>query len=591
MSVLVPSIPSSTNTPHHYFSNGNSNQTTKSLPFKTRSTLKLTNENENDHVPFGVVSSMKQRLLDKVNESLLATHHSTLVRHSLSKTSARLSSNENLLQTKSAISPLKHSTRLSRSQDSLLNNNNNNIEAFTSYLQPKQEVVIVDADISNEENISNHRHSYTELHVDEVPKPGTVTTVKNMFERQIRLSRFDSDKLSNATSRNTNSQHHRDVLSPNRSRSISPNDMALRQRRAGLAPPTLSLPVATPYPDLVTSHTPPIPSQIEVNKSATEQTINENKKKDALSNETTSMKSDPNLLLSTNSISNTSDYKPLDFKSRLALFNQTTTNTKRPAPPPPNFLTKPVVHHHNQHLEKADHPSADEAIHTLVNTSKAVTFFGGTKLNEANKSSLPASVVPPPVLVTIVKEEQSSVDLPYVPDIIGGYVKLNKSSLSSGIKKEARVQFMDNVHTFEYPSFNIIMAEFSTSASDNEDEYDEDEEKGIKIVPMGENIADQIDDMNDDELDQLARINAEFNTTNSADKALQPKGSGSYLFFFLSPDMSSGTSVCFRSILLICHKQHQTSSWQIVNAAQAKREKSDFKEHVAHVSSNSSRSI
>ena len=101
---------------------------------------------------------------------------------------------------------------------------------------------------------------------------------------------------------------------------------------------------------------------------------------------------------------------------------------------------------------------------------------------------------------------------------------------------------MDNVHTFEYPSFSIVMAEFSTSASDNEDEDDEDEEKGIKIIPMDENIVDQMDDMNDDELEQLARANAEFNTTNSADKALQPKGTSLYLFF-LSTDISSGTSV------------------------------------------------
>ncbi|CAF3680640.1 unnamed protein product [Rotaria sp. Silwood1] len=63
---------------------------------------------------------------------------------------------------------------------------------------------------------------------------GTVTTVKNMFERQIRLSRYDSDKLSNTLLPNNsriNSQHREINISPSRSRSISPNDMALRQRR------------------------------------------------------------------------------------------------------------------------------------------------------------------------------------------------------------------------------------------------------------------------------------------------------------------------------------------------------------------------
>jgi len=158
MSVLVPSFPSSTNSHHHYYSNhrinGNISQSIKHMSLTNR----LTEDIDKDHVPFGVVNSMKQRLLDKVNESL------TLTRHTLSK-----SSNENLLQTKSIPSPLKHTTRLSRSQDNLLNNNT---EQFISYLQPKQDLIIVDTTISNDENISIHRHSYTELHVDEVPKPG-----------------------------------------------------------------------------------------------------------------------------------------------------------------------------------------------------------------------------------------------------------------------------------------------------------------------------------------------------------------------------------------------------------------------------------
>jgi len=166
MSVLVPSFPSSssstskktTNSHSNYFSNhrinGNFSQSTKNISLINH----FNDDNEQDHVPYGVVNSMKQRLLNKVNESLFLTHHS------LTK-----SSNENLFQIKSSISPLKQTTRLSRSQDNLLNNNT---EQFISYLQPKQDLIIVDTTISNDENISIHRHSYTELHVDEVPKPG-----------------------------------------------------------------------------------------------------------------------------------------------------------------------------------------------------------------------------------------------------------------------------------------------------------------------------------------------------------------------------------------------------------------------------------
>ena len=101
---------------------------------------------------------MKQRLLDKFNQSvLLNTHHSALK-----------SSNDNLLQVKSNFSPLKQTTRLSRSQDSLLNHH----EPFISYLQPKQELIIIDATVSDEEKSTSPRISHTELHVDEVPKPG-----------------------------------------------------------------------------------------------------------------------------------------------------------------------------------------------------------------------------------------------------------------------------------------------------------------------------------------------------------------------------------------------------------------------------------
>jgi hypothetical protein len=354
---------------------------------------------------------MKQRLLDKVNESLLLNNRQP----------SRLSSNENLLQIKPLLKP---TVRLSRSQENLLNNHT---ESLTSYLQPKQDVVIIDTTITNDET---HRHSYTELHVDEVPKPGTVSTVKNMFERQIRLSRYDSEKVSNTSTPRMNHQH-RDILSPNRSRSISPNDMALRQKRASSIP--------TSYPDVVISHTPPITAHMEITN---EQIVIENKKKE---DEMMNTNVNQNLLLpSTSSSDNGTDYQPLDFKSRLALFNHTntversnehSTNIKKPSvpppPPPPNFITKPIVHHH---VEKKDIPSDQNTI----NPAKAITFFGGSQVNGNTKSSLPTSITPPP-LSAIKKSEQLSMSAPFdlfrSPDFIGGNVKLSKSSIFSGTKK------------------------------------------------------------------------------------------------------------------------------------------------------------
>jgi hypothetical protein len=216
MSVLVPSI-TNNNNHHHphssYFStntnrriNGNSSQTKSN-----RSTANKLNENDQttDHVPHGVVNSMKQRLLNKVNESFLLNNNSTIIRHSLSKPSPRILSNENLLQTKTSLSPLKHTTRLSRSQDNLSNNNSINYipgqiiinEQFNSYIQPKQDVIIIDT-TSNENNdddeklqigqkTSTHRQSYTELHVDEAPKPGM-----SYFRKRLNLTEMSTEEQS-----------------------------------------------------------------------------------------------------------------------------------------------------------------------------------------------------------------------------------------------------------------------------------------------------------------------------------------------------------------------------------------------------------
>jgi hypothetical protein len=285
-----------------------------------------------------------------------------------------------------------------------------------------------------------------------------------MFERQIRLSRFDTDKVSN-TSVPTAARVHREILSPNRSRSISPNDMALRQRRTVPihASTTVSLPVPTSYPDLVISHTPPISSHIEINPQ------NENKKKDIPLNiatdETAIINSDfnrSNQLLSSTSLSDMDDYQPLDFKSRLALFNHTntiersneysqiSTNIKKPSNPLPlpNFLTKPVVH---RHLDKKDIPS-DSIAGSFANTNKAVTFFGGTKVNENTRSTLSASI--PAAPPSIINEEQlaisTSVDLFHAPDFIGGNVKLNKSSIFSGVKKVSNEVFLEFKFLYSY---------------------------------------------------------------------------------------------------------------------------------------------
>lgn len=178
MSVLVSSSVNNHHQ-HHYFSNPhinrNASPTRKQVPPTYRSAPKL-NENtngniENDQVPLGVVHTMKKRLLDKANESLLLNNSSTLPRHSLIKPSTRLQSNENLHQNKSLTLPLKQTTRLSRSQDNLINNNHS-LESFAVYVQPKQDVIIVERTKSDDDTLANSRHSYIELHMDEVPKPG-----------------------------------------------------------------------------------------------------------------------------------------------------------------------------------------------------------------------------------------------------------------------------------------------------------------------------------------------------------------------------------------------------------------------------------
>jgi hypothetical protein len=53
------------------------------------------------------------------------------------------------------------------------------------------------------------------------------------------------------------------------------------------------------------------------------------------------------------------------------------------------------------------------------------------------------------------------------------------------------------------------------------DSNDDDTDNSIKTILVDENINDQIDD---DELEQLAQINANLNSNNLTEKPLQPKG-------------------------------------------------------------------
>jgi hypothetical protein len=219
--------------------------------------------------------------------------------------------------------------------------------------------------------------------------------------------------------------------------------MALRLRRAAALsiPTSLSLPVSTSYPDLVISHTPPTSNHTESTKISKEESIINTHNDQNTSVSTNS--NHPNLLIPS---SDTADYQPLDFKSRLALFNHTNTieksneqshnssNLKKPinhsqsVSLPSKFLTKPIVHHHHTPSERKD-LSSDQISQSIVNASKSITFFGGIKLNENSKSP-PKELSPP-----LIPVDETSVDRFRAPDVIGGNVKLNKSSIFSGIRK------------------------------------------------------------------------------------------------------------------------------------------------------------
>ena len=72
------------------------------------------------------------------------------------------------------------------------------------------------------------------------------------------------------------------------------------------------------------------------------------------------------------------------------------------------------------------------------------------------------------------------------------------------------------------------MNEFSSSDSDDDDDDDNDDDNLLNIDERSLvntiNINDEIDDVDDDELEQLARINAKFNLNHLTEKPKESKG-------------------------------------------------------------------
>lgn len=95
------------------------------------------------------------------------------------------------------------------------------------------------------------------------------------------------------------------------------------------------------------------------------------------------------------------------------------------------------------------------------------------------------------------------------------------------------MQFIDSVDIFEYLSFEVAMAEIGSAGSDNENDMNnDDDDDNEDDSPHKSNgkpdeshaKTDYGRRTNDDELEQLARINATYNVNPSAEKPLKPKG-------------------------------------------------------------------
>ena len=273
-----------------------------------------------------------------------------------------------------------------------------------------------------------------------------------MFERQIRLSRYDADKLSHTSAGPPARLYHshRDLLAPTRSRSVSPYDMAIRQRRTTLPAsvlPSASVSGPSSFPDLVISHTPSISSPMDINHTSLEPPLSGTNKENQL---TIAIDEHPmGHTVEHEPSSETVQYRPLDFKSRLALFNRTNSTgrlneqchpsptTKKASSPGPSasFLTKPVVHRHSEPKHTAVEIISSPTNRAPVNVSNSVTFYGGTKISDPSKTIPSTTPIVSPPSPTMTDE---SIDSFGVPDVIGGNVKLSKSSLFSGVRKVRR---------------------------------------------------------------------------------------------------------------------------------------------------------
>jgi hypothetical protein len=81
------------------------------------------------------------------------------------------------------------------------------------------------------------------------------------------------------------------------------------------------------------------------------------------------------------------------------------------------------------------------------------------------------------------------------------------------------------------------MAELGSTGSDNDNEIEDDDD--LSNASDSDNINGKmndkqkgsihIDDVDDDELERLARINAKFNTKNLDDNSLKPKGANFFI--------------------------------------------------------------
>ena len=136
------------------------------MSIRNRSILK-TNQDENeeipnDQVPFGVVNSMRQRFLQKINESLPNYLNGYGKQRSKSK---NFNGHKNLLQQKSSS---KYPSHLSQSHEHLYTQQN---DLLNGYLKPKLDVIIIEQN-TDDQQPSTARCSHNEVKSEEVPRPG-----------------------------------------------------------------------------------------------------------------------------------------------------------------------------------------------------------------------------------------------------------------------------------------------------------------------------------------------------------------------------------------------------------------------------------